>query len=150
MVFRKKVIETEQKRQKEASDDEETLSDEKQTEKKNRKLLESIISNLITDQTKADQEPDVYEAYQIILSEHYKTSKKQGVKIKPHRKSQKRMFISSLKIDGKEEEESLKKNSQNKMNEDEKRGKPNLNRIPTLIRYFIVINVSLFTNIVFS
>ena len=48
-------------------------------------MLEAIIANLTDPEKKkknsiTDREPDVYEAYQIILSEHYKREKHQDKK----------------------------------------------------------------------
>ena len=42
-------------------------------------MLESIISNLLSGKAKTSKckEPDIYEAYQIVLSAHYKKEKKQ-------------------------------------------------------------------------
>ena len=80
-AFRNKIIEIEEKKTKEATKqknpEETTTEDVRETE--NRKMLEDIITNLISQKTKKSKckDPDVYEAYQIILSEHYKREKKQ-------------------------------------------------------------------------
>ena len=111
LVFRNKVIEIEEKKQKEAAmiAGPRGKVSEKNREKANRKLMETIISSLINDKDKIDKEPDVYEAYQIILAEHYKTKMKQTTKGQKEdallrrksssRKSKKRMSLSTLNID---------------------------------------------------
>ena len=75
LAFRKKVIEVEEKKQNEANKEGDIQ----------RQMLEAIIANLTDPEKKkknsiTDREPDVYEAYQIILSEHYKREKHQDKK----------------------------------------------------------------------
>ena len=75
LAFRKKVIEVEEKKQ----------NEEKKEGDIQRQMLEAIIANLTDPEKKkknsiTDREPDVYEAYQIILSEHYKREKHQDKK----------------------------------------------------------------------
>ena len=75
LAFRKKVIEVEEKKQ----------NEEKKEGDIQRQMLEAIIANLTDPEKKkknsiTDREPDVYEAYQIILSEHYKREKQQDKK----------------------------------------------------------------------
>ena len=74
-AFRKKVIEVEEKKQNEENKEGDIQ----------RQMLEAIIANLTDPEKKKknsiiDREPDVYEAYQIILSEHYKREKHQEKK----------------------------------------------------------------------
>ena len=83
-AFRKKIIEIEMKKQKESSGKtraggvEEKVKHQK--EKDNRILMETIISQLIGKKSKVAKvdDPDIYQAYQLILSEHYKTKKKKS------------------------------------------------------------------------
>ena len=75
LAFRKKVIEVEEKKQ----------NEQKKEGDIQRQMLEAIIANLTDPEKKkknsiTDREPDVYEAYQIILSEHYKREKHQDKK----------------------------------------------------------------------
>ena len=75
LAFRKKVIEVEEKKQ----------NEQKKEGDIQRQMLEAIIANLTNPEKKkknsiTDREPDVYEAYQIILSEHYKREKHQDKK----------------------------------------------------------------------
>ena len=75
LAFRKKVIEVEEKKQNEENKEGDIQ----------REMLEAIIANLTDPEKKKknsikDREPDVYEAYQIILSEHYKREKHQDKK----------------------------------------------------------------------
>ena len=75
LAFRKKVIEVEENKQ----------SEENKEGDVQRQMLEAIIANLTDPEKKKknsiiDREPDVYEAYQIILSEHYKREKHQDKK----------------------------------------------------------------------
>ena len=75
LAFRKKVIEVEEKNQNEENKEGDIQ----------RQMLEAIIANLTDPEKKkknsiTDREPDVYEAYQIILSEHYKREKHQDKK----------------------------------------------------------------------
>ena len=75
LAFRKKVIEVEEKKQNEENKEGDIQ----------RQMLEAIIANLTDPEKKkknsiTDREPDVYEAYQIILSEHYKREKHQDKK----------------------------------------------------------------------
>jgi hypothetical protein len=101
LAFRNKVIEIEEKKTKEAikrsTSEEETSEEVKDTE--NRKMVESIISNLISNKVKTSKckEPDIYEAYQIILSEHYKKTKKQTKQNSSVVKSLKHTSISTPK-----------------------------------------------------
>ena len=83
-AFRKKIIEIEMKKQKESSGKtrdggvEEKVKHRK--DKDNQILMETIISRLIGKKTKVAKvdDPDIYQAYQLILSEHYKTKKKKS------------------------------------------------------------------------
>ena len=84
-AFRKKIIEIEMKKQKESTRKtrggggvEEKVKHRK--DKDNRILMETIISRLLGKKTKVAKvdDPDIYEAYQSILSEHYKTKKKKS------------------------------------------------------------------------
>lgn len=75
LAFRKKVIEVEENKQNEENKEGDVQ----------RQMLEAIIANLTDPEKKKknsiiDREPDVYEAYQIILSEHYKREKHQDKK----------------------------------------------------------------------
>ena len=80
IAFRNKVIEVEEKKQIEKTMHPDTESEGNKDGDIQRQMLEAIISNL-TDPGKkkkksiTDEEPDVYEAYQIILAEHYKRAK---------------------------------------------------------------------------
>ena len=97
-IFRDKIIEAEEKMHKEALGDPitEKRSNE-QKEKENRKMMEKIITKLIRGKTKplVDKEPDVYEAYQLLLSENYKMTKKQSAKQIKSSFKKKRMSISA-------------------------------------------------------
>ena len=83
-AFRKKIIEIEMKSQKKSTGNnrgggvEEKVKHRK--DKDNRILMETIISRLIGKKTKVAKvdDPDIYQAYQLILSEHYKTKKKKS------------------------------------------------------------------------
>ena len=131
-VFRKKVIEIEEKNQREAMAAGKELSD-KAREKANRKLMEKIISNLIGDKTETEKEPDVYEAYQLILAEHYKKAKKPPTKAQKDRqllhrtassrKSKKRMSISTLNLDEKPKRSSGAKNKEGLKSNIESKGR---------------------------
>ena len=82
LAFRNKVIEVEEKKQKEkiSNQKNENFLEGNRESENNRQLLESVISNL-TDPQKSksdvDSNPDVYEAYQIVLSEHFRKAKPQ-------------------------------------------------------------------------
>ena len=76
ITFRKKVIEVEENKQNEENNKDSDVQ---------RQMLEAIISNLTDPDKKkknsiTEREPDVYEAYQIILSEHYRREKNQDKK----------------------------------------------------------------------
>ena len=83
-AFRKKIIDIEMKKPNESSSKtryggvEEEAKHRK--DKDNRILMETIISRLIGKKTKVAKvdDPDIYQAYQLILSEHYKTKKKKS------------------------------------------------------------------------
>ena len=85
LAFRNKVIEVEERKQDEKVSNQEKVENEEflaetQESDSNRQMLDAVISNLTDPQKRkssSDKKPDVYEAYQIILSEHFKKTKPQ-------------------------------------------------------------------------
>ena len=99
------MIEVEEKKQSEKIMNTDNASEGNKDGDIQRQMLEAIISNL-TDPGKKkkksipDEEPDVYEAYQIILAEHYKRAKQGNRKASfssGRQKKQKRHSISASK-----------------------------------------------------
>lgn len=102
LAFRNKIMEMESKNQKEAfwTIRLENMS-KKQKVMHNRKMIEAIESNvkITTPRTLTDEESDIYQAYQLILSEHYKRSKKQVKQKSSSGNPKKKRAMSTSKID---------------------------------------------------